>query len=443
MPLKIFDRRYLMIMASFLTILFFACESDEGTEIDRTPPTVPGNLKAVDITYSSIDIVWEASTDNLSIVAYKVFQGTTLLATVPNTEYRAIDLLPDTEYSFSVSAIDKADNESVPSDVLVFTTEKETDTVQRDTIPPTKPLDLIVLDSTQTSIALSWSAATDGIGVVGYRVFQDSVVIDTVPETQYQAIDLLAGTSYSFAVSALDAADNESPPSAPLSVTTLDEVQSTVDKVLVFTKTLEFRHTSIAKGVATLTALGQANNFEVVQTENGADFNSGNLQQYKAVAFLSTTGDVLNGTQQAAFENYIRAGGGFMGIHSATDTEYDWPWYGQLVGAYLNGHPDVQQASLNVVDYNHPSTSQLPDPWNRTDEWYNFRDINPNINVLLNLDESTYQGGTNGSDHPHAWYHEFDGGRSFYTGGGHSNANYDEPNFRQHLLGGILYCLGR
>lgn len=305
------------------------------------------------------------------------------------------------------------------------------------------PTNLVLLDSTQTTIDLSWSAATDSVGVVAYNLYQDGNLIDTVTDTQYQVTDLAADTDYDFTVSAVDAAENESQQSVPVSITTLEEPQTTGDKVLVFTKTAEFRHSSIEKGVATLTALSQANDFEVVQTDNAADFNSANLEQYQVVIFLSTTGDVLNDTQQATFEGYIRNGGSFMGIHAATDTEYDWAWYGQLVGAYLDGHPSIQPASVNVVDNNHPSTSSLSNPWSRTDEWYNFRDINPNINILLNLDETSYSGGTNGGDHPIAWYHEFDGGRSFYTGGGHSDANFDEPDFRAHLLGGVLWCLER
>jgi type 1 glutamine amidotransferase len=189
--------------------------------------------------------------------------------------------------------------------------------------------------------------------------------------------------------------------------------------------------------------LGTENNFEISQTENSSDFNSANLGLYKTVVFLNTTGDVLDETQQLAFENYIKAGGSYMGIHAATDTEYDWTWYGQLVGAYFNGHPEIQNATMNVVDGNHQATEHLTADWVRTDEWYNFKDLNSNINVLLNLDETTYQAGTNGENHPIAWYHEFDGGRSFYTGGGHTEASYDEPDFQKHLLGGILYCLGQ
>ncbi|NHF60535.1 ThuA domain-containing protein [Flavobacteriaceae bacterium TP-CH-4] len=215
------------------------------------------------------------------------------------------------------------------------------------------------------------------------------------------------------------------------------------DSILIFSKTEGFRHGSIDKAYSTLENLGKDHDFMLERTENAADFNDENLKKYAVIVFLSTTGNVLNEEQQTTFENYIRNGGNFMGIHSATDTEYDWPWYGQLVGAYFNGHPSIQDARIEVLTDNHPATAHLKDTWDRRDEWYNFRDIDPSLNVLLNLDEDSYDGGTNGDNHPIAWYHEFDGGRSFYTAGGHTEASYDEPDFQLHLLGGINYCLGR
>jgi type 1 glutamine amidotransferase len=216
--------------------------------------------------------------------------------------------------------------------------------------------------------------------------------------------------------------------------------------VMVFTKTVGYRHQSIEKGVQTLRELGRKNGFIALQTESSEDFTPQNLANYKLVVFLSTTLDVLNDQQQRAFESYIKNGGAYLGIHAASDTEFDWPWYGTLVGGYFVNHPNnpnVRSAKIKVVDKSHPSTSHLPDVWSRNDEWYNFKDLNPNVTVLMNLDETTYEGGTNGANHPIAWYHEFDGGRSFYTGGGHTNESFDEPNFRQHLLGAIEWCLKR
>ena len=215
------------------------------------------------------------------------------------------------------------------------------------------------------------------------------------------------------------------------------------DKVLVFMKTSGFRHESIEIGVKTVEELGKQNHFEVTHTEDASLFTTENLKQYKLVVFLNTTGDVLNTEQEQAFEAFINNGGSFVGVHSASDTEFEWAWYGKLVGAYFLNHPKQATATITRVDNTHPATKHLPEQWIRHDEWYNFKSINQDINVLLNLEESTYEGGENGEFHPIAWYHEFDGGRSFYTALGHTNESYVEPEFKQHVLGGILYGLKR
>ncbi|MEJ2583530.1 MAG: ThuA domain-containing protein [Robiginitalea sp.] len=213
-------------------------------------------------------------------------------------------------------------------------------------------------------------------------------------------------------------------------------------RVLVFTKTNGYRHQSIEKGVAALRELSLEAGIALDHTEDSLQFNPKNLSNYQLVVFLSTTGDVLGPAQEAAFRDFIARGGSFMGIHAATDTEYDWPWYGELVGAYFESHPEQQQATLEVVDWQHPSTRHLPQRWSHFDEWYNFRDFQAGIKVLINLDESSYQGGSNGKSHPIAWYHSFGGGRAFYTGMGHTEAAFDDPTFRKHLSGGLRYCLG-
>ncbi|WP_282703442.1 ThuA domain-containing protein [Streptomyces sp. CC219B] len=214
--------------------------------------------------------------------------------------------------------------------------------------------------------------------------------------------------------------------------------------VLVFSKTAGFRHDSIPAGIQAVRDLGAANNFTVTATEDSNHFTTANLSRYEAVIFLNTTGDVLNDTQQSAFQSYIGSGGGYVGVHSAADTEYNWPFYGELVGAYFASHPAIQQANIKVEGRAHAATAHLPQTWTRTDEWYNFR-TNPRTTarVLTTLDESSYSGGSMGADHPHTWCKTHAGGRSFYTGGGHSQASYAEPAFRAHLLGGIRYAAGR
>ncbi|WKT96212.1 ThuA domain-containing protein [Micromonospora soli] len=214
--------------------------------------------------------------------------------------------------------------------------------------------------------------------------------------------------------------------------------------VLIFTRTTGFRHDSIPAGIQAVRELGAANNFTVTATEDAAQFTTANLARYEAVVFLNTTGDVLGPAQQAAFEAYIGAGGGFVGVHSAADTEYDWPFYGHLVGARFAAHPAIQQATVTVEDRTHPATAHLPQTWTRTDEWYDYR-TNPrsSAHVLASLDESSYVGGAMGGDHPFAWCRAYAGGRSFYTGGGHTQASYADPAFRAHLLGGIRYAAAR
>jgi len=216
-------------------------------------------------------------------------------------------------------------------------------------------------------------------------------------------------------------------------------------RVLVFSKTVGFRHSSIPNGIAAIRKLGQEHGFAVDTTEDAGAFTQKNLARYSAVVFLSTTGDVLNPAQQDVFERYIQAGGGYVGVHSATDTEYDWPWYGRLAGAYFNGHPgnpNVRHGSYRVLDTTHVSTQGLPTRFERDDEFYNFKSIDPTIHVLIEIDEKSYEGGTNGDHHPMSWYHDFAGGRAWYTNMGHTEATYTEPLFLQHLLGGLRYAMG-
>ncbi|MDT6983211.1 lectin [Streptomyces lusitanus] len=214
-------------------------------------------------------------------------------------------------------------------------------------------------------------------------------------------------------------------------------------KILVFSRTAGFRHSSIDEGVTALRDLGAANNFTLDATEDPAAFTTANLAQYRAVVFLSTTGDVLGPAQETALEQYMGSGGGYVGIHAAADTEYDWPFYAGLAGALFQSHPAIQPATVEVEDRAHDATAHLGSTWQRTDEWYNYR-TNPRTtaHVLASLDESSYSGGTMSGDHPIAWCKDYAGGRAFYTGGGHTEESYADPAFRRHLLGGIRWAAG-
>jgi type 1 glutamine amidotransferase len=211
-------------------------------------------------------------------------------------------------------------------------------------------------------------------------------------------------------------------------------------RVLVFTRTTGFRHASIPTGIATIRALGADHGFAVTATEDPAAFTPSGLAGYRAVVFLSTSGDVLDPAGRTALQAYVRGGGGFVGIHSAADTEYGWPFYGELVGARFAGHPAVQP--LTVRFRPGPLTAGLPASWRVTDEPYNFRSHPEGVQVLATLDESTYSGGTMGADHPVAWTSEVGRGRSFYTGLGHPDPIYADPVFRRLLAAGIRYATG-
>jgi cytochrome c len=235
-------------------------------------------------------------------------------------------------------------------------------------------------------------------------------------------------------------------------------------RVLIFSKTAAFRHGSIGAGANAIRELGQLNGFGVDQTEDSTLFNDEFLSHYDVVIWLSTTGDVLNNEQQAAFERYIQNGGGYVGIHAAADTEYGWPWYGRLVGAYFRNHPNGTPTATVVREHpSHISTAHLPERWTRVDEWYNYQTyLNPvnggggtdysprnnpdKITVLLTMDETTYNpsdGNSVADDHPIAWCKRFDGGRSWYTGLGHTDASFNtDEGFRQHMLGGIYSAAG-
>jgi type 1 glutamine amidotransferase len=206
--------------------------------------------------------------------------------------------------------------------------------------------------------------------------------------------------------------------------------------VLAFSRTTGFRHDSIPAAIELLRRLGADNGFDVTATEDPAVFTDSSLRPFKVVVFLLTTGTILDADQKAAFERFIGRGGGFVGVHSAADTEYDWPWYGQLLGAWFRTHPALQQATVTVEDSIHPSTARLPNPWVRTDEWYEFRNNpRPAVHVLLAVNEASYKGGGMGADHPIAWCHEFGGGRSWYTALGHPKESYtNDEAFAIHVL---------
>ncbi|MBE2320930.1 ThuA domain-containing protein [Solirubrobacter sp. CPCC 204708] len=230
-------------------------------------------------------------------------------------------------------------------------------------------------------------------------------------------------------------------------------------RALVFSKTAAFRHDNIGAGITALQALATSKNWQLDASEDASLFTADILSHYDAVIFLSTTGDVLNASQQVAFENFIKSGKGYVGIHAASDTEYDWPWYGRLVGAYFRNHPaGTPTATVIKEDLTDPSTIGLEARWTRTDEWYNYKApsntsnddysprATPGVHVLLTMDETTYaedDGNTTDDDHPISWCQRYDGGRSWYTGMGHTSASFQEAGFLAHIGAGIEIAAGK
>jgi type 1 glutamine amidotransferase len=213
--------------------------------------------------------------------------------------------------------------------------------------------------------------------------------------------------------------------------------------VLVFSRHMGFAHASIPIGIEAVRALGRATGFAVDTTVDPTRFTDTGLAPYAVVVFLSTTGDVLDSTQQGAFERWFSAGHGFVGIHSASDTEYEWPWYQALLGAHFTNHPAVAAATVIVVDSTDGSTSRMPRSAKRTDEWYNFNQQPAAAHVLVRVDESSYTGGGMGAVHPVSWRKDYAGGRAWYTAMGHTSCSYTEKPFLEHIRGGILWAAGR
>lgn len=318
-------------------------------------------------------------------------------------------------------------------------------------------VDGAVIDLSVTGAALNVRAETDPFPTGSVRFDYDGVVGSQVESTApYAAFGDSAGDyaawtpslgAHSLTATAFTGAGATGTAGPGLSVSFTVEVSGGVPglQVLVVSETAGFSHTSqIAAGEAMFQDLATDEGFDLTLTGSSTGFFTASaLADFDVVVFLNTTGNFLNASEQAAFEGWIGAGGGFIGIHSATDTEYGWPFYGELVGAWFSDHPPgMQSATVDVVAASHPATGPLPSTFDWTDEWYNFQTnpaAEPDITVLVTIDESTYSGGTMGDPHPISWVREFGGGRTFYTGFGHNVGTYDATWFRDHVLAGLMW----
>jgi type 1 glutamine amidotransferase len=223
-------------------------------------------------------------------------------------------------------------------------------------------------------------------------------------------------------------------------------------KALLVTTTKGWHHESLHSGVLAIQQLGVKNYFDVVLFEDPESFTDKNMEQFKVVIFLNTTGDIFDSAQQKVLERFIQSGKGFVGIHSASDTEYGWDWYTKLIGRMFEIHPVIQTARINAIDPNFPGLQGFTNNKIWTDEWYEFGPEKvSDLKYLLTVDETTYnpkanwaskhkKGNGMGNFHPFAWYHNYDGGRSFYTALGHLPSAYSDPVFLNHLLAGIYWA---
>lgn len=212
-------------------------------------------------------------------------------------------------------------------------------------------------------------------------------------------------------------------------------------RVLIFSKTQGFRHQAIPEAAAAIKRLSKEHLFDVYVSEDANLINDENLAKYDVIVMNNTTGTIFNEEQRAAFQRFVQSGKGVVGIHSATDTEYEWEWYNKMIGAQFKNHPHNQTLKLDVVNRKHPSTYHLPEKWIWTDELYAFKNFNQEVTVLITADERTYDAKDGMGDfHPMAWYHEFDGGRVFYTALGHLESTYEDKDFLKHLYGGIWWA---
>jgi type 1 glutamine amidotransferase len=218
-----------------------------------------------------------------------------------------------------------------------------------------------------------------------------------------------------------------------------------VPRLLVYSKTLGFRHDSIETGVRALAELAKEKGWDWEATEDHTSFHASRLDRFDLVLFLNTNGNVLDDSGREALVRFVRSKKAFVGVHGAAATEPDWAWFGALVGATFKAHPPIQPALVSVTDSLHPATRHLAATWRRTDEWYGFHESpRDRARILLTLDESSYEPGDGamGADHPLAWCHEYEGGRSFYSALGHTKESYEEAPFLEHLAGGIAWALG-
>lgn len=216
-------------------------------------------------------------------------------------------------------------------------------------------------------------------------------------------------------------------------------------RILVFSKTAGYRHDSIPAGITSTRDFSERTKlFDVDASEDAGVFTPASLGQYAVIILLQCIGPFLSSDQIEALKGFVRAGGGIVGIHGAAAGMPEDEWYGRLIGAHFDSHPQPELGNVTVDDGQHWISMESRIDW--MDEWYNFRThprSNPNLKILLKGDTTSFNGGKMGEDHPLAWCQEFEGGRSFFTALGHFQEAYRDKWFLEHMFKAIFWVARR
>jgi uncharacterized protein len=220
-------------------------------------------------------------------------------------------------------------------------------------------------------------------------------------------------------------------------------------RVLIYSGSTGFRHESIEPGVAAIKVLATREGFAADTSEDPNVFTAERLKPYSVIVFVSSTTNPKDpasewfvGERREALQGFVHAGKGIVGIHAAADSHFNWPWYTKMIGGVFERHPQGTPAGeLTVVDGTHPSTRGLPQTIPHIDEWYYYKDFNPRVQLLMTFDPASI-GETDANPNPISWAHEFEGGRVFYTGLGHTKEAYRTSFFLKHIAGALHWAAG-
>jgi type 1 glutamine amidotransferase len=221
-------------------------------------------------------------------------------------------------------------------------------------------------------------------------------------------------------------------------------------RILFLTRSAGYRHEVIPLSKAILTQLGRSSGaFEVIATEDTSEFSTEELKRYAAVMFYTSGELPMSGAEKAALLDFVRSGGGFIGVHSATDTFYTWPDYLDLIGGYFNGHPWHQAVTVEVADPTDPLVAFLGNSLQIEDEIYQISDFDfRGSHVLLRLDQSSVDLSKPGVHQrfygwPLAWTRSYGTGRVFYCALGHEASVWQDARYQQILSDAILWSTRR